>query len=149
MSKSKTQISHLYKEVIRYYVNMTTPYKLSYDEQAQLIFLDLSNTVITHEVVDGITASVKTISEQQGHKIYILACWTGVTIEPGVADYYGEQMQLSQIYVAGIVRYDATDLFSNVTIRAQTVRKHLQGSRSNIYPTKEAALEAIRQLKQA
>jgi hypothetical protein len=128
---------------------MTTPYKLSYDEQEQILFLDLTNAIITREVVDSITTAVKTISEQQGHKLYILACWAGVTLDPSVADYYGEQMQLSQIYVSGIVRYDATDLFSNVTIRAQTVRKHLQGSRANIYPTKEAALEAIRQLKQA
>lgn len=110
--------------------------------------VDHTGMTLTGEVLTEFKEQYIETASQLPHKVYAISCWKDAKIPSDVGDFYAETLVEILKHVRGIVRYEATDFLTNVTIRTQTVRHRLQHSKSNIYPSKEAAIEAVRKLEE-
>ena len=119
-----------------------------YDEANNVLFADYTNMTVSKRVFDQVFLDVKELTAKLPKKIYLLTCFQNTKVDPDVQNEWGRYTQEFMEYVSGIVRYAATDVLTNITIRSNAVRYHTQGSNSYIYPTKQAALQAIRKLEQ-
>ena len=129
--------------------DISMPYQIVfYDKENNVIFMDFTNLTITTDIMDQSALEVVKLAEHLlPQKVYLLACFQNSKIAPELQDTWGTYTQRSLEYVKGVIRYQASDLVTNVTLRSNTVRYHTQGNNSFIYPSREAALEAIRQLE--
>jgi hypothetical protein len=118
-----------------------------YDATENHIFVDLSNMTVNYEVLSRSFDEVVAIAKSLPDKVYVLACWNNTELDTGILEIYGDSTESLFQYVRGIVRYGRLNSVTSVTIRAQTVKRKLQGLRSHIYPTKEEALQKIRLLE--
>ena len=121
---------------------------VTYDKSNNILFVDYSNQTITTDLFDQVVAETGELAAQLTQRVYFLACMKNTKVSPEVQAIWGKYTQQILQYVKGVVRYEATDVVTNVTIRSNTVRYHVQGNNSHIYPTREAALAAIRQMEQ-
>ena len=121
---------------------------VSYDKEDNVIFVDYSNITITAETLHEAEVEIIRLAKQiLPQRVYLLTCFQNAKIAPEVQNNWGTYSQKALEYVKGVVRYAATDLVTNITLRSNTVRYNIQGNNSFIYPGKEAALEAIRHLE--
>jgi hypothetical protein len=115
-----------------------------YDAKEGVIFTDLtgltSNRRTVDEVVDELLAVIRSVPK----KVYLVACWKDVALDKDTAEYYGQRATEVAKQILGTVRYDTTDVVTRIALRAETVKHSLQRGKANIFPSKEAALEAIR-----
>ena len=120
---------------------------VTYDKNNNVLFTDFSNLILTANIIEHSIAEIKAASEKLPRKVYLLTCFQDTKVSTEVQENWGKSVQEILQYVKGLVRYGANDLLINVTIRSSTVLYHTQGNNSYLYPTREAALEAIRQLE--
>jgi hypothetical protein len=121
---------------------------VSYDQKNNVLFADYTNQTLSPEIFDQIMSEVRTLAAQLPQKLYFLACLKNTKTTPELQMVWGQYSVQMLQYVKGIVRYEATDTATNIAIRSGTVRYHVQGINSHIYPSREAALAAIRQMEQ-
>jgi hypothetical protein len=118
-----------------------------YDEQANVIFVDHTNMYLTQQLFTQVVAEVRELASGLASPVYMLVCLANTTVAPDLAQAWGNYTQQLLPYVLGVVRYQVNDMLTNLSIRFSTIQQHLQGVNSHIYPDREAALAAIRQLE--
>ena len=123
------------------------PQYVSYDKADNVLFVDFTNMTITSDIFEQGINEVITLAKQLPEKVYLLVCLQNAKITHDVQEDWGKYTQETLPHVLGIVRYAANDVMTNIAIRTGTVRYHTQGNNSHIYPSRQAALEAIRQLE--
>ena len=125
---------------------------VTYDQENNVLFADYTDLTLRGPIVEEVIAEVKELSATLVEKVYLLSCFQNTKVipnEPGkLQEEWGNYVQRLLEYVKGVVRYAPTDFVINVTIRTSTVAFHQQDTHSYLFPTKEAALEAIRGLQQ-
>lgn len=119
-----------------------------YDPNDRVIFVDFSGLTLNREILDQVSKDIIEIAQSHPQKLYAIACWKDTRIDPAFTDYYREAVARLLQHVNAIVRYEANNPYTNITIRSQTIQGHLQGSQSHIYPNREEALAAIRKMQQ-
>ena len=120
-----------------------------YDQIEQVVWIDLSNLRLSQSALDELVAGLSKLAQSLPQKVYALVCWKDTLIPPQASEYYGLKSTELLQYFKGLIRYEATNPFTNITIRSQAVLTHTQGSKANFYPSKQAALEAVRALRKA
>ena len=117
--------------------------RVNYDPDEDVVWIDLSNLILTGEVIDNVVATVLALTTTIPHKVYALISWHNTHVPFELAAYYGEQSAKVAPHFLGLLRYAVSDPYANVTIRTQTIRNHVAGANANIYISKEAALDAV------
>jgi hypothetical protein len=113
-----------------------------YDEKEGVIFTNLAGLESTREITDAVINEVIAIARSLPQKVFVVVNWQGARIND--PEYYGQRVAELMQYIRGVVRYSATDVHTRIAIRTQTIKRHLQASRSHIFNSKEEALAAIR-----
>lgn len=121
---------------------------VSYDKINNILFADYTNLTITKELFDEVMEEAREMAAQLPEKVYLLVCLQNSKVAPELQGIWGKYTQEALQYLKGIVRYQATDVITNITIRSSTVRYRVQGINSYIYPNRQTALEAIRYSEQ-
>jgi hypothetical protein len=103
----------------------------------------------TTEVIDDLFDELVTTARSFPQR-WIIACWKDAKIaDPVVADHYGrrsaELLKLSR----GIVRYAATDPLTRSYIHGEVFKHRAEGSRSNLYASREEALAAMIEMRRS
>jgi hypothetical protein len=97
-------------------------------------------------VIDEIFDELVSIAARRARKPWVVACWKDVKFDdPSVATYYGERTAGLLQYVAGVMRYAASDPITRAYVRTQMLKHREDGTRSNLYETFEQALAAVRE----
>lgn len=122
---------------------------VTYDKTNNVLFADYTNLTITPQIFDHVVEETRQLSAKLPQKVYFLACLNNSKITPELQAIWGEYTQKMLQYVRGVIRYEANDVITNITIRSNTVRYRTQGHNSHIYPSKEEAIAAIRQMEQS
>ena len=121
---------------------------VSYDKENNVIFMDFTNLNITLDIMKKTEADAISIANKLLDKVYILACFQNAKIAPELQNTWGNYAQRAlENGFKGVIRYEANDLLTNITLRSNAVVYRTQGSNSYIYPSKEAALQAIRDME--
>lgn len=123
--------------------------RVHYNVADDLVELDLSNLTLTTEILDNFLYQLTKAAQNLDHQTYGLINWQNTKLPIELADYYGNISATALTHYLAFVRYGVDDVIANATVRSQVVRRGVQGSRSHIYPTREAALHAIHELRQA
>ena len=118
-----------------------------YDKENNVLFADYTNKTLTIPIIEQVVAEIKDLSQQISQRVYLLSCFQNTKLTPDLQEAWGKYVQQILESTKGIIRYSANELLTNVTIRSSTVIYHTQGNNSYLYPTKESALQAIRQLE--
>jgi hypothetical protein len=114
--------------------------EFNYEPAENVLHIKVHHSIRSREDVDYVIGRIKRMAREVG-KPYFLTDLSNLEVDSRIADYLGEQVKrLAQDYSLGIYRY-STSPYVRVLFRSQGVRK---GFRSNIYPTKEEALRALR-----
>jgi hypothetical protein len=116
----------------------------NYDPKEGVIFTDLTGLKSSRELTDEIVDEAIAIARNLPKKPWIVVCWKDVQMDQANAEHYGMRVKELMKYIRGVVRYEANEIHTRLFIRSQTVKHHLQGARTNIYPTRADALAAIR-----
>jgi hypothetical protein len=122
---------------------------VSYDEKDHVLFADYTNMHITSEIFSQVIEEIQLLATRLDKPVCFLACLANTTVAPELTQDWGKYTKQALQYVLGVIRYQANNVMTNVTIRTNTVRDHLQGVQSHIYPDRTTALAAIRQIELA
>jgi hypothetical protein len=119
-----------------------------YEAEDDVIFVDATGIkAYTLETVDAIFDQLEDMARKYPSR-YAIICWKDVEIgSPTVAAHYGERAARWNAMLAGVVRYAAEDPLLRSYIRTEALKHQKSGMRSNLYETKEDALEAIRAMR--
>ena len=120
---------------------------LSYDKENNVLFADYSNLTVSTGYFNQLMAELPVITAELPEKVYLLVCLHNTKIALDLHDQWGKYTQEALQYVRGVVRYEANDLRTSVTIRSNTVKYGIQGNNSYIYPNRASALAAIKELE--
>jgi hypothetical protein len=124
-------------------------YQVHYDDQNRVIFIEYAAKIIlTEEVFSAAIKDIAKISQTLSNKVWLLSNMNGASVDPKLQQNYEKYYTTTLLHVRGILRYNVTNLLTQVTIRSATVTSHLQQNKSHIYPNKEAALQAVRLMEQ-
>lgn len=126
---------------------MPLTHRVKYNSVEDIVEVDLSELTLSTEILDNFLFHLNSAAEKLDHKTYGLICWQHTKLPADLADYYGDISAKALKNYLAFVRYGVDDVVANATVRSQVVRRGVQGSRSHIYPTKEAALETIRSMR--
>jgi hypothetical protein len=128
--------------------------RLTYSPSQDILWVDLADLTLTQTVIDEIVNTLIAQSATLPHKVYALICWKHTLVPMELAYYYGKQMAKAARYYLGFLRYYATtnSTYANMLLMStpQTQVADLNysaGTTTNIYPSKEAALEVVRKLR--
>jgi hypothetical protein len=122
----------------------------TYDRQNDVVWVDATGVAATSKAViddifDELDATAKSLPGR-----YFIACWKNVKIaDAEVASHYGKRSAELLSLCKGIVRYAATDPLTRSYIRTETIKHRAEGSRSNLYESREEALAAVTELRKA
>jgi hypothetical protein len=119
-----------------------------YDPQEDAVWLDLANLSLTRELIDTMVANAIEVALSLGHKVYALVCWNNTTIKSDLVDYYGKESAKLLQYYLGFLRYEATNDYTNISIRTEALKHYTQQGQANLYKSKAEALQALHKLKQ-
>jgi hypothetical protein len=118
--------------------------KLDYDQARNIVFTEDEYQIATEADVDDFIDRNQKFLEKIGHKVYIISKIDGLHIGPAVAEYYGQRVRaVFDGYLLGFARY-GHDATARMMVRTSSHRAKLV---SNIYDTKEQAIEAIEKMK--
>ena len=118
--------------------------KLDYDPQRNIVFTEDEYQITIGAEVDAFIDQNQRFLETIGHKVYIISKIDGLRIGPAVAEYYGKRVrEVFDQYLLGFARY-GHDSTARMSVRTSSHRAKLV---SNIYDTKEQAIEAIERMK--
>jgi len=114
--------------------------EFQYDPKDNILHISVKHEFKTREDVDHVIGKIKHQARAAG-KPYFLTDLTNLEVDPEVSDYLGSQVkELVDKYSLGIYRY-STSPYVRVVFRSQGISK---GFKSNIYSSKDEALEALR-----
>ncbi len=124
--------------------------KIYYEKIEDVIFIDyLPGTILTQTFLDDVINRVGVIAGQLPHKVFSISNLRDVKISPDLQPIFAEYTAKLLKHVRGVIRYDANQLLTNVTIRTTTVTGNQQNMDSHLYPSRESAVAAVRLLLQA
>ena len=121
-----------------------------YDRQNDVIWVDATGVQATSKEViddlfDEIVATAKSFPQR-----YVIACWKDARLaDPVIADHYGRRSAELLKLSSGIFRYSATDPLTRSYIHAEVFKHRAEGSRSNLYASREEALAAVVEMRKA
>jgi len=120
-----------------------------YDPIENVIFTDITNLVAKDtKIIDEVFDELIAIARRLHQKVYVVGCWKNVKVSnPSIAIHYGNRSAELLIHVRGVIRYAADDPLTRAYVRTEMLKHQTQGTRSNLYETREAALQAVRQLE--
>jgi hypothetical protein len=122
----------------------------TYDRQNDVVWVDAtgvdaSSKAVIDDIFDELDAAAKAYPGR-----YFIACWRNVKLaDSEVASYYGKRSAELLARCKGIIRYAATDPLTRSYIRTETIKHRAEGSRSNLYESREEALAAVTELRKA
>ncbi len=120
-----------------------------YDAQLEIIFIDYSGFTLTQAIMAQVLTEVIALSATLPRKVYVASCLKDTKFDPALNEEWGMLTTELLRYVRGVIRYGVSNAYAHITIRTSTVKNRLQGIQSHIYPTREEAIRAIRQLEQS
>jgi hypothetical protein len=120
--------------------------RVVYDPEADVVITDLSELTLTREILDETVQALIETATSLPHKVFALICWRNTIIPRELSDYYGQASAKLQTYYLGAIRYEANNPYTNVVIRTQIIKTHRTQRPSNIYATKQEALQAVQSL---
>jgi hypothetical protein len=127
----------------------TNTYQVYYDAESRVICVDYAaGIILTEAIFSQVLVEIEKVSQTLPQKVFVIANVNGATVDAGLQRNYEKYYSATLQYTRGILRYNVTNLLTQVTIRAATVTNHLQRNQSHIYPNKAAAIEAVRLLEQ-
>lgn len=86
------------------------------------------------------------LAEVGSRRVYLLVDYFGFTINPAVAEEYGEVAhEIRRRYAKDVLRYGATDPLSTASVRLQSM-KHSYSSQ--VFSSREEALRALTRLRE-
>jgi len=115
-----------------------------------VIWVDATGVQATSkEVIDDLFDELCATAKSFPHR-WIIACWKDAKItDPVVADHYGRRSAELLKLSSGIVRYAATDALTRTYIHTEVHKHRAEGSRSNLYASREEALAAVIEMRKA
>lgn len=120
---------------------------VAYDRKNDVIWVDVTGvTATTKRDIDAVFDPIVTTARAYPGR-YVIACWKDVKIaDTEVADYYGKRSADLLPLCRGIIRYAATDPLTRAHIRTEAIKHRTEGSRANLYESREEALAAVLEL---
>jgi len=120
-----------------------------YDPTEDVIFTDITGLLAKDtKIIDLVFDELIGIARRLHHKVYVVGCWKDVKVSnPTIAIHYGNRSAELLIHVRGVVRYAADDPLTRAYVRTEMLKHQMQGTRSNLFGTREQALQAVRQLE--
>jgi hypothetical protein len=122
-------------------------YKLSFDPLQNAIFCEYPGEHLQTEAeVDVFFQRLYDKLDSIGRKIYFVADMQDFTIDPSLAAYYANGLRkLLEKYVISIYRYNVKGGMPGLAIRLASLHS---GQPANIFPSREAVLEALAEARQ-
>jgi len=115
-----------------------------YDEKRNIIFTEDHWDIRTREDVDQFFDEYRKFFENIGRKVYMVSNIDHLFVHAEIAEYYGEVARTTVgQYLLGFARWGKDD-FARMSVRTSSMKSKLP---SNIYNTREEAIEAIEQQK--
>jgi hypothetical protein len=113
-----------------------------YDEKEKVIFINMAyyNGKKPDLAMEELVAVIK----QVGEKVYLVSNWEGMNFTPGSEKGYNNAIAYLLEHVKGIVRYGFDNSYMRLKVKAENIKKDFQGSKLNVFATKEEALAAIK-----
>ncbi len=123
----------------------TQTVKFEYDPEKNILFTEDDYSIKTEQDVDDFIKINLDKLREIGHRVYLISRIDGLHVAAGVSEYYGcRARQVFQEFILGFARY-GEDPASRMTVRTASKKANLE---SNIYSTREEAVQAIEQMKQ-
>jgi len=113
-----------------------------YDQNEDVIFVDASGLVSEIALIDEVFDEVIALATSLPHKVYLVTNWKEIKFDNASIEHYTTRLTGLLEVTRGIVRYGATNTTARVVVRTASIKHQMP---SNFYPSKEAALEAIRE----
>lgn len=128
---------------------MTGPnHRVYYDQQERIIFIEYApNVTLTEELYSLAVTDLAKLSPTLPHKVYVIVNMQNARLDPLLQQNYAKYYAQVLKYSRGILRYNVSNSLAQITIRSTTVQNHLQQMQSHIYPSREAAIEGVRELE--
>jgi len=123
---------------------MSGSVKFEYDQARNIVFTEDHWEIRTREDVDAFFAEYVKYFRALDKKAYMISDIDDLRVHAEVADYYGETARSTVgQYLLGFARYGTKDL-SRMTVRTSSLKAKLP---SNIYSNREAAVQAVEEMK--
>ena len=120
--------------------------KFEYNAQKNIIFTEDNWEIKTHEDVDAFFAEYEKFFKGIDKKVFVISHIDGLLVHASVAQYYGEAARAAVgNYVVGFARWGTND-WARMTVRTTSLKVKLT---VNIYDTREEAIQAIEEMKEA
>ena len=117
-------------------------YNMDYDAALNILYTAYPGEHLRTEAeVDVYFEKVYTKMKSLGKKVYIITNLDDFSVDPAVSTYYADGLKkLIERYVIMLYRYNVKAGMPSLTIRLASLQANTQ---SNIYPSREAALDAL------
>ncbi len=115
-----------------------------YDQNEDVIFVDASGLVSEIALIDEVFDEAIALAKALPHKVYWVVNWKEIKFDSASIEHYTKRLADLLEVTRGIVRYGATNTTARVVVRTASLMHNIP---SNLHPSKEAALEAIREGK--
>jgi hypothetical protein len=118
--------------------------RFEYDSERNIVFTEDHWEVKTKTDVEAFFSEYLKYFQALGKKVYMISDIDDLRVHAEVAEYYGETARstIGQ-YLLGFARYGKKDL-SRMTVRTSSLKAKLP---SNIYSDREAAVQAVEEMK--
>jgi len=120
--------------------------KFEYDSKRNIVFTEDHWEIKTREDVDVFFAEYLNYFRALGKKAYMISNIDDLRVHAEIVEYYGETARSTiEEYLLGFARFGTKDL-ARMTVRTSSLKAKLP---SNIYSTREAAVQAIEEMKES
>jgi hypothetical protein len=116
----------------------------SYDAENNFILWELKNTPYTAEAHAQAYLELIEVAKSLPKKPYILVDWTDFTPFGLNQDFYRPYVSELVKHIRGLVRCNVVRPDIRIALRKDAINSSLEDTRFFFYPSREAALEAIR-----
>lgn len=119
------------------------PKYCEYDKENKLIVWTIKNVPPTAEGFTEAYSEIIKLAQSLPEKVFLFVDWKDATIPPLTQAFFRPHVAEVLKHVRGIVRYNLINVEIRVQLRKDAINSSLEDARMYIYPSKEAALEAI------
>jgi len=118
--------------------------RLTYDPSLDLIHVDVAGVVADSvPFIDDLFDGIEQVARRYPNRD-VLACWEGTEIVgEAVIARYGVRTAHLLTLVKQVVRYGLEDPMTRSIVRTQAIRHVAAGVRSNLFPTRAAAVQFL------
>jgi hypothetical protein len=115
-----------------------------YDAEKNIVFTEDNWDVKTREDVDAFFTEYEKFFSKLGKKVYMISHIDNLLVHAKIADYYGETARSTVgHFLLGFARWGSND-WARMTVRTTSLKAKLT---PNIYDTRDAAIQAIEDMK--